>query len=165
MSGQQADELRRALAERRQRLTNAFGQKNGVQRDSGRSRGAVRVPGSGSQQPRLDPSKPGHLSQQVDPDGTAGGSSPRGSASALEFGNPADMDPERLQFEPLPKGQGGEAEELYGLRAANPRVKPNPISPGTGTGAAAGDQAPGPGAAPMLPKNRALIERYFDSKR
>jgi hypothetical protein len=75
------------------------------------------------------------------------------------------MDPERLQFEPLPQGQGGEAGELYGLRAATPTTKRNPVSAGTGTGAAAGAQAPGPGAAPMLPKNRALIERYFDSKR
>lgn len=165
MSGQQADDLRRALEQRRNQLSNAFGQGNGTEKPGGSRRLTIRVPGFGAGTGELDPSRPGHLSQQVDPDGAKGGPSRGGGPASLKFGDAAEMDPERLQFEPLPKGQGGDAEELYGLRAATPKVKPNPIAAGTGTGPAAGDQAPGPGAAPMLPKNRALIERYFDSKR
>jgi hypothetical protein len=169
MSGQQAADLRRTLEQRRQQLSRAFGQGSSTggpqQQGQGGGRGrGLRIPGlgSGGAPEELDPSKSGHLSHQVDPNG---GPSRGGGASPLKFGKDAEMDPERLQFEPLPQGQGGEAGELYGLRAATPTTKRNPVSAGTGTGAAAGAQAPGPGAAPMLPKNRALIERYFDSKR
>jgi hypothetical protein len=173
MSGSQADALRRALERRRQRLASAFGQegRSGSQRSGARRSGRSTAGASGASEAgekegeaRLDPARPGHLSHQVDPGG-ATGPSQGGGPGALQFGGEASMDPERLQFEPLPKGQGGDAEALYGLRAANPRVKQHPISAGTGAGAVSGDQAPGPGAAPLLPRNRALIERYFDSKR
>lgn len=165
MSGNQADQLRRALEQRRQQLSNSFGQGN-RQSGAGGPKGAgkwerVKAPakGDGSGSSSLDPNAKGHASRQVDPSTGKGG----GADTPLVFGDDAEMDPNRLKFEALPKGSGGEAEELYGLKAANPRIGRQPLSGGTSNGAAAGDQAPGNGEAPMLPKNRALIQRYFDT--
>ena len=80
------------------------------------------------------------------------------------FGGEAEMDPNRLAFEALPEGNGGEAGELRGLRAANPRVKEG-VAVTNGSGAnAAGEGAAGWGEAPMRPRNRALVEKYFNSK-
>ena len=74
------------------------------------------------------------------------------------------MDPDRLKYEPLPGGNGGEGEELFGLRSANPKANPNgAASPATGKGAS-GDQAAGYDEGAMRPRNRALVQRYFDSK-
>ena len=74
------------------------------------------------------------------------------------------MDPDRLAFEALPEGNGGESGELRGLRAANPRVKDGvPVTGGTGANAA-GDGAAGWGEGAMRPRNRALVERFFNSK-
>ena len=73
------------------------------------------------------------------------------------------MDPDRLKFEPLPQGQGGEGEDLYGLRAANPKKGEGPVSGGTGP-TANGTQARGNDDGVLLPRNRVLIKRYFDSK-
>lgn len=172
MSGSQADQLRRALEQRRQQLQNSFGQGNrqgsgGQQKQQGQGQGNQR--GRGDQQGQgqgqassqaLDPNSKEHLSRQVDPSAAHG----PGGDTPLVFGKDAEMDPERLKFEALPKGNGGEAEELYGLKAANPRVGRHPLNPGTSNAPASGEQAPGPGEAPMLPRNRALIQKYFDMK-
>lgn len=177
MSGNQADQLRKALSQRREQLSKSFGQKESqrqsgsAQRQGASQRGAGQ--GSGKQgppsdgngdgsggPPKLDPTKAGHASRQVDSSAGRGG----GPETPLVFGDSAEMDPERLQFEALPKGNGGEADELFGLRAANPKVGRQPLNPGTGVGAQAGDQAAGNGEQPMLPKNRALIQKYFDTK-
>lgn len=169
MSGNQADQLRRALEQRRQQLSNSFGQGNrqsgaGGQKQA-RSGQTRRGKGQGGEDGTeaggtgLDPNAKGHASRQVDPSTGKG----EGADTPLVFGDDAEMDPNRLKFEALPKGSGGEAEELYGLKAANPRTGRQPLSGGTSNGAAAGDQAPGNGEAPMLPKNRALIQKYFDT--
>ena len=74
------------------------------------------------------------------------------------------MNPDRLKFEPLPQGRGGEATELWGLRAANPALHgANPRTVGAGA-AATGAQAPGHRESSLLPRNRELIQKYFDSK-
>lgn len=73
------------------------------------------------------------------------------------------MDPDRLKFEPLPPGQGGDAEELFGMRAANPQKSQSGVTGGT-SGAASGTQARGNDDGALLPRNRQLIKRYFDSK-
>ena len=86
-----------------------------------------------------------------------------GEAEELVFGGSAEMDPDRLKYEPLPEGNGGEGEELFGLRGADPRKNPKTgASPGTGAGAS-GDQAAGYDEGAMRPRNRALVQRYFDS--
>ncbi|MFP2911679.1 hypothetical protein ACLESD_42970 [Pyxidicoccus sp. 3LFB2] len=72
------------------------------------------------------------------------------------------MDPERLAFEPLPQGRGGnEAEELWGLKAANPDRRAGRRASGAQGTSAQGDATAGPGAAPLLPRNRDLVKRYF----
>jgi hypothetical protein len=87
-----------------------------------------------------------------------------GGANELVFGGGAEMDPDRLKFDALPEGHGGEGQELFGLRAANPRVNPSaPDGVSTGT-AAAGDQGAGYNEGAMRPRNRALVQKYFDSK-
>jgi hypothetical protein len=182
MSGSQADQLRRTLEQRRQQLSNSFDQNQNSgsrqsqrgqgQRGQGQRQGQGQGQGQGQQgqgqgqgqgegpAKGLDPTSPEHLSHQVDP---SAGHGPGGD-TPLVFGKDAEMDPERLKFEALPKGNGGEAEELYGLKAANPRVGRQPLNAGMTGGAAGGEQAPGAGEAPMLPKNRALIQKYFDTK-
>ena len=93
-----------------------------------------------------------------------GGVGRGGDPQELVFGGNAEMDPDRLKYEPLPEGNGGEGEELFGLRAANPRTNPDgTVSAGTGAGAS-GDQAAGYDEGAMRPRNRALVQRYFDSK-
>ena len=72
------------------------------------------------------------------------------------------MDPERLAFKPLPKGQGGEAEELWGLRAADPRKQE-----GGSRGGGAGHRAPRAMRGRVIPRGRCclatgnLVKRYF----
>ncbi len=71
------------------------------------------------------------------------------------------MDPERLAFKPLPKGQGGEAQELWGLKSADPEAREGG-SGGSGQGTSAqGDAEAGHSAGPLLPRNRELVKRYF----
>ncbi|MFB1480362.1 hypothetical protein [Corallococcus sp. RDP092CA] len=85
-----------------------------------------------------------------------------GESQPLVFGGEAEMNPERLAFQPLPDGHGGEAEELWGLRAADPRARTGQAGPGgsKGTGAK-GDATAGPTSGPLLPRNRDLVKRYF----
>jgi hypothetical protein len=78
------------------------------------------------------------------------------------FGDEAEMDAERLAFQPLPQGQGGEAEELWGLRAAEPVTREGPAPAGGGQGPGAqGEATAGHSGAPLLPRNRELVKRYF----
>ena len=80
------------------------------------------------------------------------------------IGETAEMDPERLKYEALPPGNGGEGDELFGLKSANPKKSPSDfVSPSKGN-SATGDQAAGYDEGAMRPRNRALVQRYFDSK-
>ena len=85
--------------------------------------------------------------------------------NATVFGGEAEMDPDRLKYEALPEGNGGDPGELFGLKQANPkRTTPSTfISPATNTGPT-GDQAAGYDEGSMRPRNRTLVQRYFDSK-
>ncbi|MBS1153672.1 MAG: hypothetical protein H6Q89_5370, partial [Myxococcaceae bacterium] len=82
----------------------------------------------------------------------------------LVFGGQAEIDPDRLKFQPLPQGQGGdEPGELWGLKAANPK-KNSQGGAAAGSGSSAtGEQAPGNRDGQLLPRNRALIQKYFDN--
>jgi hypothetical protein len=84
-----------------------------------------------------------------------------GESQPLVFGEEAEMDPDRLAFKPLPKGQGGEAGELWGLQAADPQ--PHGEGPGRAPQGshAQGDTTAGHSAQPLLPRNRELVKRYF----
>lgn len=88
-----------------------------------------------------------------------------GGHNALVFGGAAEMDPERLAFEALPEGQGGEAGELWGLQAADPLRGSGAMGAGGSRGTSAqGEATEGPGAQPLLPRNRELVKRYFGGK-
>jgi hypothetical protein len=72
------------------------------------------------------------------------------------------MDPDRLKFQPLPPGQGGEASELWGLKAADPRHEGVTVMPSGARGPGVqGDATPGYSTGPLLPRNRDLVKRYF----
>ncbi|TQF17817.1 hypothetical protein FJV41_01330 [Myxococcus llanfairpwllgwyngyllgogerychwyrndrobwllllantysiliogogogochensis] len=174
----QISELRRSLERRQQSLSQRFepregqgaqasSQRSGSRRKQGarqRSEGASRPGQDGEQQGegqgegQGQTGNEGHASRGV----RRGTGTQGGGPSPLVFGGEAEMDPDRLSFEPLPEGQGGEAGELWGLEAADPRR-------GTGSAGAAGSRGTsargeataGPGAQPLLPRNRDLVKRYF----
>lgn len=86
-----------------------------------------------------------------------------GDSEELTFAEGSEFHPEKLKFAPLPQGQGGEARELWGLRAADPSPDTEGVR-GRGSGAVAeGEQAPGRRTGPLLPRNRELVQRYFDA--
>ncbi|RKH00145.1 hypothetical protein D7X74_38825, partial [Corallococcus sp. CA047B] len=62
-------------------------------------------------------------------------------------------------------GHGGDAEELWGLRAADPQARTGQAGAAgaKGTGAK-GDATAGPGSGPLLPRNRDLVKRYFGGR-
>ena len=72
------------------------------------------------------------------------------------------MEPDRLKFQPLPEGQGGEANELWGLKAADPQREGVTVTPSAARGSGVqGDATPGHSTGPLLPRNRDLVKRYF----
>ncbi len=167
--------LRQSLERRRQALENRFDppQGNGseaqAQQRSGKERqgpsgkgqqGRKGADGQGDSQGSGQPGPQGHASRGARKGAGAGRG---GDSQPLVFGDAAEMDPERLSFEPLPQGQGGdEAEELWGLKAADPQRRAGPAGPSGAQGTSAqGDATAGPGAAPLLPRNRDLVKRYF----
>lgn len=169
-----AEAVRDALAKRREALAKAFGQKPGngssPKTASGKkgAKGTKAGGGAPSDQPGDQPSdKPGsdgtgHASHQGKGVGTGHGDAP---PAELVFGGEANIDPDRLRFEALPQGKGGDDPgALYGLRAADPHVAtdvPRTSSQGiTAPGARAASQREGP----LLPRNRVVIDRYFQSK-
>ncbi|WP_307734687.1 hypothetical protein [Pyxidicoccus parkwayensis] len=172
-SPDQIASLRQSLERRRQALENRFDpQKNnsataqsqqrsgqGQQGQSGQGRQGRN--GSGGEQGSSNgQGTRGHASRGVR---QGSGVDRGGESQPLVFGDQAEMDPERLAFEPLPQGKGGdEAEELWGLQAADPLRHAGPGGAGGAQGTSArGDATAGPGAAPLLPRNRDLVKRYF----
>ncbi|WP_237081576.1 hypothetical protein [Myxococcus xanthus] len=174
-SPDQIASLREALERRRQSLENRFDSNSRNGSDSQARRQGSRGQNSGQGQQgqgqgqsgrggegegQSNSGQQGHASRGVR---NGAGVSRGGGSQPLVFGDEAEMDPERLAFEPLPPGHGGdEGEELWGLRAADPRRRAGPAGPGGAQGTQArGDATAGPGAAPLLPRNRDMVRRYF----
>lgn len=173
-SPDQIANLRQSLERRRQSLENRFDpQKNngseaqaqqrsgqGQKGQSGRGRPGRDGEGSGDGEGSEGQGSQGHASRGVSKGAGAGRG---GESQPLVFGDQAEMDPERLAFEPLPQGKGGdEPDELWGLQAAEPLRRAGPAGAGGAQGTRAqGDATAGPGAAPLLPRNRDLVKRYF----
>jgi hypothetical protein len=144
--------LRETLERRQRELEQRFGQ--GAGRNGSRP-GEGQGQGEGEGQGRQG----GHASRQTKPG--KGGTGRGGESQPLVFGEKAEMDPERLSFKPLPQGQGGEAQGLWGLRSAEPqRSEGGGGGGGQGTGAQ-GDAEAGHSEGPLLPRNRELVKRYF----
>lgn len=178
-SPDQISDLRRTLERRQQSLAQRFGQENTAPRNratqarrpTGRQqsgqgqgqKGQGQGPGQGEGQEGDGEGQQGskHASHGVR-QGQGAGVARGGESQPLVFGGEAEMDPDRLAFQPLPEGHGGEAEELWGLRAADPRARTGPAGAAgaKGTGAK-GDATAGPTSGPLLPRNRDLVKRYF----
>jgi hypothetical protein len=148
-------DLRATLERRQQELEQRFGQGAGRKGSRpGRGQGDGEGEGEGEGRPG------GHASRGA---GKGKGSSTGGGKETrpLVFGEKAEMDPERLAFKPLPKGQGGEAAGLWGLKAVEPeRREAGPGGGAQGAGAR-GDAEAGHSTGPLLPRNRELVKRYF----
>jgi hypothetical protein len=153
--------LRQTLERRQQALQQRFGQ--GSERTANRPRQQGQGQGQGQQgegDGQGQGQSQGHASRQVRPGEAGVGRG--GESQPLVFGDEAQMDAERLAFQPLPQGQGGEAEELWGLRAAEPVTRQGPAPAGGGQGPGArGEATAGHSGAPLLPRNRELVKRYF----
>ncbi|HEX5754630.1 MAG TPA: hypothetical protein VFZ09_51070 [Archangium sp.] len=147
--------LRETLERRQRELEQRFGQGNGR---NGSRQGQGEGEGEGEGQ---EGRQGGHASRQTRQGQGKGGTGRGGESQPLVFGEQAEMDPERLAFKPLPKGQGGEAQGLWGLRSAEPQRREGGGGGGAqGTGAQ-GDAEAGHSTGPLLPRNRDLVKRYF----
>ncbi|RKH71753.1 hypothetical protein D7X96_07455 [Corallococcus interemptor] len=175
-SPDQIADLRRTLERRQQSLAQRFGEENASRGNRGaQARRPTRRQQSGQGQKGQGQDGQGegeegdgegeqggqHASRntrQGDGSGTGRG----GESQPLVFGGEAEMDPNRLAFQPLPDGNGGEAEELWGLRAADPQARTGQAGPSSAKGTGAkGDATAGPTSGPLLPRNRDLVKRYF----
>jgi hypothetical protein len=166
----QISELRRTLERRQQQLEDRFGQGNSGQQAGRRAQRGPGMKGRGKGQGEGQEgegegegqgSQGGHASRNVR-EGKGSGAGEGGGSQPLVFGGEAEMDPERLKFQPLPEGQGGEADELWGLKASDPRREGVTVTPSAARGTGAqGDATPGYSAEPLLPRNRDLVKRYF----
>jgi len=142
--------LRETLERRQRELEQRFGQ--GAGRDGSRQ-GQGQGEGQGQQG--------GHASRGAGK-GKGNGVGRGGESQPLVFGEKAEMDPDRLAFKPLPQGQGGEAQGLWGLRSADPQKREGGAGGGGGQGTSAkGDAEAGHVSGPLLPRNRDLVKRYF----
>ncbi|MBN8231136.1 hypothetical protein JYK02_26805 [Corallococcus macrosporus] len=185
-SPDQIADLRRTLERRQQSLAQRFGEENasrgnrGAQarrptqrQQSGRGQGQGQRGQQGQGQGQDGQGEGGegdgegqqgssqHASRNTR-QGEGAGVGRGGESQPLVFGGEAEMDPERLAFQPLPEGNGGEAEELWGLRAADPQARTGQAGPSSAKGTGAqGDATAGPTSGPLLPRNRDLVKRYF----
>lgn len=177
----QLADLRESLQRRQRELERRFGQGNGSQREGqGREGNGREGNGQGQQGARAgrqgaggkgdregqgsgqggQGGQGGHASRHVRKG--EGGVGRGGESQELVYGDEAEMDPERLAFQPLPEGHGGESAELWGLKAADPQERKGQLPAGAAQGTGArGDATAGHTAGPLLPRNRELVKRYF----
>jgi hypothetical protein len=149
-SRDEAANLRETLERRQRELEQRFGQ--GAGRNGSRQ-------GQGQGQGEGQDQRGGHASRGA---GKGKGVGRGGESQPLVFGEKAEMDPDRLAFKPLPQGQGGEAQGLWGLRSADPQKQEGGAGGGGGQGTSAqGDAEAGHVSGPLLPRNRELVKRYF----
>ncbi|MBN9682395.1 MULTISPECIES: hypothetical protein [unclassified Corallococcus] len=184
-SPDQIADLRRTLERRQQSLAERFGEENasrgnrGAQarrptrrQQSGQGQKGQGQKGQGQGQDGQGEGEEGdgegaqgrqHASRNTrQGKGEGAGVSRGGESQPVVFGGEAEMDPDRLAFQPLPDGNGGEAEELWGLRAADPQARTGQAGPSSAKGTGAkGDATAGPTSGPLLPRNRDLVKRYF----
>jgi hypothetical protein len=178
-SPDQLADLRQSLQRRQQALEQRFGQGqqgNGSGREGNGREGeqGARAGRQGTGGKEGQGGKDGQGQGSGDGQGQRGGHASRnvrkgeggvgrgGESQALVFGEEAEMDPERLAFQPLPEGNGGESAELWGLKAADPQARQGRLPAGAAQGTGArGDATAGHTAAPLLPRNRELVKRYF----
>ncbi|HKQ67688.1 MAG TPA: hypothetical protein VJT73_00040 [Polyangiaceae bacterium] len=158
------DALKRAIAARQDRLAQSFGQNDGP-RLAKQSKGESKRSSSPSEREGASVREPGDGNGDV---GQAGrelsGSAAHGPGGDTKIlsGDRAEIDPEKLKLAASPKGHGGEGTELWGLAAADPKRHagggPAPSHPQ----GLAGHESPANREGVALPRNKTLIQRYFD---
>jgi len=84
-------------------------------------------------------------------------------AAPVTFGPQHPIDPDELKEQGLNKNDKGDPTELLGLRKVAPKPGQEGAS-GTIGAPAAGPDGLVPGAAPLAPRHRDLVKRYFQSK-
>jgi hypothetical protein len=175
------DELKRALEQRRAELNKSFGGRNekrsavanrsqkprsGREQSSGagangQAKGGEEGRGEGKATHTQRVANGPHASRLMT------GAPEHGPADDVDlvFAGRAEMDPSRLKMKPMPEGNGGEGTELLGLVAANPTPQVGgKVTVGSGR-RAEGEETPANREGNFLPRNKALIQRYFDSPR
>ena len=184
----QLDELKRALAQRRAELDKSFGQgneqrsaaanrsrqpksgrdhssgrgtaqQNGGKEGEGQGDGEGEARGEGKETHGRRVQEGQHASRSMTGAPTHGPA----ADTDLVFAGRAEMDPSRLKMKPMPEGNGGDGTELLGLVAANPTPRAGgKVTAGSGR-SAEGEETPANREGNYLPRNKALIQRYFDS--
>ncbi|MBI5546921.1 MAG: hypothetical protein HY901_23815, partial [Deltaproteobacteria bacterium] len=157
-TGADAKELAKALAARRQALEKGAG-------TTGWSKSQQQ--GSGGKQGQSMYGQGHGLGEGQGSDGKGeygSGSPTRGPGAApVTFGPQHPIDPDQLQAQALPKGEGDDPSDLEGIRPMAP--KPGQAGPSGTLGApAAGPDGLVPESAPLAPRHRDLVKRYFDKK-
>jgi hypothetical protein len=155
-TGADAKQLAQALAKRREALEKAEG--SGLSKYQKGSLACAEGEGQGSGY--------SHDHSYADGTGEPGSGAPtRGPGAApVTFGPQHPIDPDELKAEALAKDKRERTpDELEGMRAVAPKPG-DPASKGTLGAPAAGPDGLVPGAAPLAPRHRDLVKRYFDRK-
>jgi hypothetical protein len=170
--------LQEALARRSFQVVRSQGKSALVSYDFTPGAGAARqaapgidVPGNGQGPRASGEGKMGDGAECAggkDGDGRGKGEVGRGGvargpgAAPVTFGEPTPLELERLQADALPPNPNDEQGALTGISAVAPEVKPGAAGP---PGAAAsGPEGLGAHAAPLSPRQRSLVKRYFEPR-
>lgn len=161
-SGADVEQLRQALQQRRDQLSKRFGKsesqsgqqqagnQSGQQPGQGQGRGAGQSQRHGSQQGRGEPQE-----------GNGGVGRDGPSDTPLRFGDEAATQPDRLEFAPLPQGEGQDDSGIvWGLSPRAPEERHDPIA--APSGRHAGEDTAGLRDGPVPPRHRDTIRRFFD---
>ena len=157
-SGADAKSLAKALAERRAAMEKCSG--CGAQASLQKG---LKPAEDGAQAPQ------GYVHQHGESSGDSSGESGIAAptsgpgAAPVTFGPQHPIDPDALEQQGLKKNGEGEPTELMGVRKAAPKPGEEGAS-GTVGAPAAGPDGLVPGAAPLAPRHRDLVKRYFQPK-
>lgn len=157
-SASDVEQLRQALQQRREQLSKRFGQgqsPSGQQQSSGQS---SQQPGQGQGRSQQQGSQQGRGEQQ---EGNSGIGRDGPSDTPLRFGDEAATQPDRLEFAPLPQGEGqDDSGIIWGLSPRAPEERHVPTA--APSGRHTGDDAAGLRDGPVPPRHRDTIRRFFD---
>ncbi|MFN7135142.1 MAG: hypothetical protein ACK4N5_23910, partial [Myxococcales bacterium] len=165
-----ARSLAEQLERRRQALESAF-QRQQRLAETGTQRRANTHGGGGTQdRPGGQQGQPGAAGTQAGQSATGertgetgtGAPTRGGGIAPVTFGEEVQVQAERLKLEALPEGGSEEADQLLGIQRRAPNVNRS-YAPTEAGAAGAGPDGVGPRQAPLPPRHRETIRRYFDS--
>lgn len=154
-SAADAKQLAEALAARRSALEKGSGSQRlarSAQSGQGQGQGKGQGQGEGKGQGQGQSTSDGKTGQ--------GGPSRGPGAAPVTFGPQHPIDPDQLLLQELDKNAEGDPTELEGIRRVAPKL--GEADRGGSVGAAtAGPDGLAPESAPLAPRHRELIKRYF----